>query len=157
MKSYPPDLDAIIEHALAKDIGERYQTADEMAFDLTQVQLHLNADLVAELLEKADISIQQGELTSAREHVGIAGFDPQNQTANERLRALQKSIQLRRRAEQLQQLRKEAEAAAQKEQFDEALRLVEHAITLDQTDPELVGVRTVSIARKLGLTSSVTV
>ncbi len=142
INSYPPDLDAIIERALAKDSGERYQTADELAFDLTQIQLQLKAGLVAELLVKADSSIAQGGLTSAREHLlELLKLDPENQTANQRMRSLQKSILERRRAEQVQQLRKQAEEAAKQEQFDEALRFVEHAIALDQTNPELLEVR----------------
>jgi tetratricopeptide (TPR) repeat protein len=142
LKSYPSDLDAIIERALAKDSRERYQTADELAFDLTQVQLQLKAGLVAELLEKANISIERGELTDARVHLlELLKLDPQNQSANERMRALQKSFQERRRAEQVQQLRKEAEEAGKQQQFDKALRLIEHAITVDHTNPELVSIR----------------
>jgi serine/threonine protein kinase len=142
LKSYPPDLDAIIERALAKDSGDRYQTADELAFDLTQVQLQLKAGLVAELLEKANLSSEQGGLDTARGHLlELLKLDPQNQTANERMRALHKSIQERRRAEQVQQLRKEAEGAAKLQQFEQALQAIEHAISLDHLNVELVSIR----------------
>lgn len=142
LMSYPSDLDAILERALAKESGDRYQTADEFAFDLTQVQLQLKAGLVAELLEKADISNEQGGLTAAREHLlELLKLDPQNRSANERMRILQKSIQDRRRAGQVEQLRKEAEEAGRGQQFDEALRSIEHAISLDQTNAELVSIR----------------
>jgi eukaryotic-like serine/threonine-protein kinase len=142
LKSYPPDLDAIIARALAKDSKERYQTADEMAFDLTQVQLQLKAGLVAELLEKANTSIKRGELTNAKDYLlGLRKLDPQNKSANELMLALQKAMQERRQAEQVQQFRKEAEEAAKRQQFDMALRLIEQAITVDHTNPELVSIR----------------
>lgn len=142
MKFYPSDLDGIIARALAKDSRDRYQTADELAFDLTQVQLQLKAGMVAELLEKANISIERGDLTKAKDYLfDVRKLEPQNQSANVRLRALQKAMQERRQAEQVQQFRKDAEEARQQQRFDQALQSIEQAITIDPTNVELLSIR----------------
>jgi len=139
LAQYPPELDAILERALAKDSAERYQTADELAFDLTQVQLQLKAGIVAELLEKATASMEQGELTAAKEHLmKLLTLDPQHKPANERLRALQRQLQERKRLEQVEQLRKDAEEAGRQQQFEQAIRLISQAISLDSTNSELM-------------------
>ena len=65
-ESYPPELDAIMQRALAKSSDERYQTAEEFALDLSQVQEQFRVEIAAEYLKGAEDALQKGEFSKAK-------------------------------------------------------------------------------------------
>lgn len=138
LQVYPPDLDHIVQRALAKSREDRYQTAEDFAFDLGQVQDQLKRELVSEYLKVAEDLIARSELTKAKEQVfQILKIDRQNRQASEMLREVQRLIQSRLRSEQVRQLRAEAEEAIAGQQLDRALRCLEQAVLIDPENRDL--------------------
>lgn len=63
----PPELDSIIQKALAKRREERYQTAEDMAFDLQRVADSMSRDMVEIYVREGQKSFAEGNLTLAKE------------------------------------------------------------------------------------------
>jgi serine/threonine protein kinase len=91
---YPAGFDAILERALAKKRADRYQSVDEMRFDLAEVELQLRKETVANLFEESERLISEGSWVKARERLQrLVKLDPQNAKASQRLRQVQVEIQ----------------------------------------------------------------
>src|SRR3954469_1684113 len=67
LQNYPPELEEVMNRALAKDREERYASAEDFAFDLGHIQEQLKKDLVLEYVEQAKAALQKSELTKAKE------------------------------------------------------------------------------------------
>jgi eukaryotic-like serine/threonine-protein kinase len=142
LETYPPELDAILQRGLAKSIEERYQTAEEFALDITQVQEQLRRDAVTEYLVLAEDLLARGEFGKAREQcLQITRLDRQNNRAKEILQEVQRRIKKQQRGEQAQQLLANAQAAYGAQEFDRALLYVEQAVELDSENIELQSFR----------------
>ncbi len=145
LKSYPPELDAIMQRALAKSRDERYQTAEEFALDLMQVQEQFRVEIAAEYLKGAEDALQRGELTKAQEQCReILRFERQGtrtgiplHEAKQLLQQVQQLIQKQQRSDQAQQLRVQAQEALAAEEFDRALTYVTQAVQLDPDNKDL--------------------
>ncbi len=138
LKDYPAEFDSILERALAKNKEERYQTADELALDLAQVERQLRKEMINKLLQDAKSLTSGGEWVHAREQLQHAlKLDPQNASASQRMREVQCEIQKQRRGEEVRQLRLQAEQLVAHQDFDSSLRLLEQAIALAPDDLEL--------------------
>ena len=53
LASYPPQLQAIVDRALAKDRNERYASAEEFALELGQLQSQLKQEMIHRYLQEA--------------------------------------------------------------------------------------------------------
>jgi serine/threonine-protein kinase len=138
LKVYPPDLDNIVQRALAKLRDERYPTAEDFAFDLSQVQDQLKRELVSEYLQVAEDLLARSELGKAKEQVfQILRVDRQNRRASDLLKEIQRLIQNQQRSEQARQLRANAEEAIAAQQLDRALEYLDQAVSLDSQNAEL--------------------
>jgi hypothetical protein len=138
----PPELEAIIFKALAKNRAERYHSADDLALDLSQLQGRLKQEIIGKHLQEVTVLIEKTELLKARDQLLLAlRVDRQNTEANLLLREVQQRIQKTQIKEQVQQLRLQAEEAFALKQFEPALRCLEHAAGLDTTDVELQQLR----------------
>ncbi len=139
---YPPELDTILQRALAKTREERYATAEDFAFDLGQVQDQLKRALISEYLKAAEALVERSELTKAKEQVfQILKVDRQNRRGNELLKQIQSLIQDQQRSERLHELRTEANEASEAKQYDRALECLDQAISLDSQSAELQSLR----------------
>ncbi len=139
---YPPDLEAVVHRALAKSREQRYPTAEDFAFDLSQVQEQLKRELISEYLKVAEDLIARSELSRAKEQVfQILRIDRQNRRANEMLRAVQRLIQTQQRSEQARQLKAQAQEAIEDKELDRAIAYLDEAITLTPEDTELQQLR----------------
>jgi eukaryotic-like serine/threonine-protein kinase len=142
LENYPPEFDAILGRALAKKKAERYQTVDELAFDLAQVENQLRKEMIAKLHLESERLISGGDLAHAREQLQqLIKLDPQNPSANRHLLEVQQEIQEQRRSEEVRQLRVQAEQLTGQQDFDTALRLLEQAIALAPEQVELKALR----------------
>jgi len=139
---YPPELDNILQRALAKTREERYATAEDFAFDLGQVQDQLKRDLISEYLKAAEALVARSELSKAKEQVfQILKVDRQNRRGNELLKQIQSLIQDQQRSERLHELRNEANEAIGGKQYDRALECLDQALSLDSQSAELQSLR----------------
>jgi eukaryotic-like serine/threonine-protein kinase len=138
VSDYPPELEAIISKALAKNREERYHSADDLALDLSRLQGQLKQEVVGKHLRKVTVLLEKGELLEAKDELGLAlRVDRQSTEANLLLREVQQRIQKTQIKEQVRQLRVQAEEAFAREQFEPALGYLERAAGLDTTNVEL--------------------
>ena len=132
--NYPGSLDRVFELALAKDPGRRYETAEELALALAELEVPLKE----RALEEALVQFEHGDLLRANDLVSqILRIDTRHREAIELRARLQQVAQLQHRSEQVRQLRTAAEEAVGQKRYTEALAAVEQAITIDSANTEL--------------------
>ncbi len=142
LKSYPPELDMILQRALAKAREDRFPTAEDFGFELGQVQDQLKRELVSEYLKVAQDLIARCELSKAKEQIfQILKVDRQNRRANELLKDVQAQLHEQQRGEQVRELRATAIEAISSQQLDRALDCLEQAVSLDSQNAELQELR----------------
>jgi len=138
----PPELESILQRALAKNPEERYQTATELALDLSHVQDELKHERVSEYLQTAEAYIAERHWAKAQEQLlQVLKLDRQNARSSTLLRQVQQEIQKQQRSERAKDLRCQADQALTKGQFDEALRYLGMAVDLVPTDTDLSKLR----------------
>jgi len=138
LKDYPPELDGILQRVLAKQPGERYQTATELAFDLSHVEERLKRKRISVFLESVERSVADGQWDKSREQLlQLLKVDRQNVRASELLREVQQQIQKQERAERIRDLQAQAEQATARNALEEALRYLSVAVKLDEGNARL--------------------
>jgi serine/threonine-protein kinase len=136
--SYPRELDAILDRALAKEAQDRYTTADEMGADISSVAEGLKKGQAAEIFEQAQQLVRHEDFTKAREVLlKVAKLDSQHLGARQLMVLVQQNIAQRQRASQIQQLRAQADDAWLDKKFDEAISFMEQALKLDPSSTQL--------------------
>ena len=141
-ENYPLELDEIIARSMARDRDERYNTAEDFAFDLARVEERLKRDMVSHFVDQARASIAKSDLAKAKELLSqVLKIDTQHTAAKQLMYEVQATLQREQRGERIQQLRVQAEDAIVGKQFDEATSYVDQAIKLDKTDPDLLNLR----------------
>ena len=142
LKEYPAELDAIVSRALAKKREERYPSAKDLAFDLMKVQEHLKSETVAQLVRRAEASAGREEWTRAREQLQqVLRLDRQNTQAQKMMNAVEERLRHQQQIEQARGLRSQADEAYMDQRYDDALRLLDQAVTLDSKNSDLVAFR----------------
>jgi len=142
VQSYFPDtgavLDAILAKAMAKDVEERYQTAEEFGYDLSRLLETLKRGMVEEYLAQAQAAIDRKQWEVARQQVQeIIKFDRRHVRANQLLQVIRNELQRQQRSELIEQLQSRAEVAFAGRQYDEALDCLTEARRLDPENPQL--------------------
>ncbi len=139
---YPPQLQNIVDRALAKDRNERYGSAEEFALDLGQLQSQLKQEMINRYLQEATQFFENNDLHRAKGQVlQILKIDRHHTKASHLLRELQEKIQKQEIDEEIQELRLQAEDAFSQKQFGTALERLERAISLDKNNPDLQQLR----------------
>ena len=142
LSEYPPELDNILAKALAKDRDERYGTAEEFAFELTQVIENLRKDMVGQNMDEARQMFARMELARSRELLSqVLKAEPQHTDARQLLQQVQQLIQKQEKAVQIRDFRMAAEAAVGQDRYEDALALIEQAVRLDKNDQQLAQYR----------------
>ncbi len=143
ISSYPPEIEEITMKALAKDRDQRYGSADDLAFDLAQLQERLKQERIGIHLQRVERLLQQNEIFQANDELQeILKLDKQHTRASSMARDLKKRIEKEESVERVRQLRQQAEEALRREEYDPALGFIERAIQLDPTNADLSGMRT---------------
>jgi serine/threonine protein kinase len=138
----PASLEPIIDRALAKNLDDRYPTAEEMAADLTAVIAELRQEQVLELLPEALRLMDAKEFTRARGVLHqLLKIDSKHAEARTMLAEIQRHFTQRQREEKIQQIRMQAEDALSHNRFDQSLSMLESGLELDASNPELVKLR----------------
>jgi eukaryotic-like serine/threonine-protein kinase len=149
LQEYPAELDSILQRVLAKHPGERYQTAIELASDLSHVEERLKRKRISGLLEAVEQSVAEGQWDKSREQLlQLLKVDRQNIRASELLHEVQQQIQKQKRVERIRDLQAQAEEAVARNALDEALRYVSVSLTLDEDNAQLRELRDAIQERK---------
>jgi serine/threonine-protein kinase len=142
LTGYPADLDEIMQRVLAKDREQRFQAAEDLAFELSHVHEKLRRERLNEYLAAAEAARAAGQLSRAKEQLlQLLKIDRQNVRANDMLRELQQEIQRQQRGEQARELQSEAEKAVTRGELAEALVFLDRAVELDKSNSEIVRLR----------------
>ncbi len=142
LQDYPPELDGIIARALAKNRDLRYPTSREFAFDLIAVAEKQKQFEVSQWLRRAETATQKGEWTKADDCLRqVLSIDGRHTRAHQLLGHVQAKIRQQRQAEQVRQLRTQADQAFLEKRYDDALAIVDQAISLDKTNQALTSLR----------------
>ena len=138
LQEYPAELDGILQRVLAKNPGDRYQTATELAFDLSHLEERLKRKRISAYLQDIEQSIADAQWDKSREQLlQLLKVDRQNVRASELLREVQQQIQKQKRAERIRDLQAQAEDAVARNALDEALRYLGVALSLDEGNAPL--------------------
>ncbi|MFZ0322298.1 MAG: protein kinase, partial [Candidatus Sulfotelmatobacter sp.] len=138
IRDYPPELEQVINRAMAKNRDERYASARDLVFDLTRIVEQQREQVVSSFFKRAQAAMQRAEWIKAREQLQqLLGIDRQNAQARKLLGEAQDKIRKQQRSEQARQLRSQANEAFVELRYDEALRFLDQALTLDELNEDL--------------------
>ncbi|HEX9120425.1 MAG TPA: protein kinase [Terriglobales bacterium] len=142
LKEYPPELENVIQRALAKDREARFASAEDFAVDLGQILDELKRKKIEQRLQTVQELMARSELDEAQEQLNqVLKLDRQHRRGNELMREVRRRIQKRVAQQQAQELRRKAEEAVGRQNFDEALLNLKEAVKLDDSNPELIQLR----------------
>ena len=145
----PPQLEQIVQRALAKDRETRYQTAEDMAFELQRLADSLRRSSVSAYLEQGQRSFQAGEFTIAKESLQkVLEIDSSHELAQDLLTQVRELIQSRQRAQKIEQNVGRAKEAQEAEQYDEAIVLLEEALRLDSSNQEAARLKVLVVQQR---------
>jgi hypothetical protein len=131
----PPELQACVSRALAKKTHDRYQTAEELGFDLLQIQKKIKQGMAADFMQRAEAALQRGDLERVKLHLQeILRLDRHHDQANRMLAEVRRAIQEQQRSAQIVQMRSQAQVALAGQQYEEALACADQALQLDPAD-----------------------
>ena len=138
LSSYPPELDAIIGHALAKDPTERFGSAEEFAQNLGYVVKDLREELVGRLMREVGELLEKAELPKAKGILlQVLSTDPQHLPAAQTLREVERRLKKEEISGQARRLRQQADECVARQQWESAQSFLEQALALDKDDAEL--------------------
>ena len=141
-KGCPVSLDAIVDRALAKLPEDRYETAGEMAADLSAAIAEIHEEQAQELLPEARRLLEAQDLLRARAALQqLLKMQSKNTEARELLGDIQRQLSQRQREERIQQLRQQAENLLDDKEFDQSLAIVDEGLELDAANRELTELR----------------
>jgi serine/threonine protein kinase/tetratricopeptide (TPR) repeat protein len=138
LPSYPAELDAIIDRALAKNPAERYDSADEVALDLERVVKDLRKEVVGRSMREVGELLERAELQKARDLLlQVLRTDPQHLPATQSLRDVERRIKKEEIGVQVRRLRQQADECVARQQWESAQSFLEQALAIHDTDAEL--------------------
>ena len=142
LNDVPPELQASVSRALAKKTHDRYQSAEELGFDLLQIQKKIKQGMAAEFMQRAESAMHRGDLERVKLHLQeILRLDRHHDQANRLLAEVRKKIQEQQRAAQIVQMRSQSQVALAGQQYEEALACAEQALQLDPADQVSIALR----------------
>ena len=142
LSDVPPELQASVNKALAKKTHDRYQSAEELGFDLLQIQKKIKQGMAADFMQRAESAMHRGDLERVKLHLQeILRLDRHHDQANRMLADVRKAIQEQQRAAQIVQMRSQSQVALAGQQYEEALACAEQALQLDPADQVSIALR----------------
>jgi serine/threonine protein kinase len=142
VKDCPAALEEIVRRAMAKDLDERYQTAEEFGYELSRLLETIKRGMTQEFLEQAKAAALRRDLDLARQHLlEILKLDRHHAQANELLQAVRQELQKEQKFIQVQQLRSQAQIAFSGLQYEEALECLDQACQIAPDDRDLSSFR----------------
>lgn len=138
----PQELEEVVRRTLEKAPRDRYQTAEELAFDLSLVQTQFRRQIGGEYLASAEAAFERSDWVQAKDILlELLKIDREHARALNLLREVQQIIRRQNRASEAGELRAQAMDALDKRRFKDALNLAEEAVSLDDSNYDLVVLR----------------
>ena len=138
LSGYPPALDHVIDRALQKNPLDRYETGEEMAADIEEVNEELKREQVGEALGNVKHLMELEQWSSARTLLlDLQKLNPQHPDVKKLLREVQERISRQQKTAQIQQLMGNAEEAVLTQRYTDALGFYTLAAGIDKLNPEL--------------------
>jgi serine/threonine-protein kinase len=145
----PEGLQDIVDHALAKSVDDRYQTAEEMAADLRSLIEVLGKEQVVELLPEARRLVDAEDFTRARIVLQqVLKVQSKHTGARELLSEIQRRIVQKQRDDRLRTARLHAEDALCRKEFDQSLQILKEALEVDGANTTLLALRETVLQEK---------
>ncbi len=145
----PTLLEQIVQRALAKDREERYQSAEDMGFDLQRIADSLKRETIDVFLQQGERSLHQGDFTIAKESLQkVLEIDSSHQLAKSLLAQVRERIQSRQRAQKVEHNLGQAKEGLQAEQYEDALSLFEEVLRLDPGNEEAKQCKQLAVERR---------
>ncbi len=145
----PPQLENVVMRALAKNREERYQTAEDLAFDLQQVGDFLKRHMVEVYIEQGQRSYEEGNFTLAKESLQkVLEIDSNHNVAKNLLGKVQEQIYVRQRAQKAEQALRHAKEALGGEQYEEAIGALDEILRVDPRHAEAQQYKQLAIERR---------
>ena len=127
-----PELETVLNKALAKKREERYPSAEEFALDVARVHQRYEKKMLADLLGHAAESMRRNDFTNARQQVlHVLKVSPQDNEAASLLRQIKQAQEQHQREQQVVQIQMKAEEAFRRNQLDDALHFIEQGTQID--------------------------
>ncbi len=145
----PPQLDSVVMKALARNREERYQSGEDLAFDLQQVADYLRKHMVTFYVEEGKRSIEEGNFTFAKESLQrVLEIDSNHNVAKSLLSKVQEQIYARQRVQKVEQTLRHAKEALQAEQYDEAIHVLDEILRLDSSHEEAIQYKKLAVEQR---------
>jgi len=126
--AYPPLLDTVLEHALAKELANRYPTAEDMGADLYAVIDGLKREHIASVVGSVKTMIAEQQFVRAREVLLAAQkLDPQHTEVRAMVNEVNGWLGRRQREDNAQQLVAQAKDLIRDKNFDKAVEILVEA------------------------------
>jgi serine/threonine protein kinase len=149
VQNCPPALDAIVARAIAKERGDRYQTAEDLAFDLERQSDFLKHHMLEVYVDEGQRLMGEGKLTFARESLQKAlQIDSHHDMARSMLSRVQEELETRQRQEKIDQGMSRAQQSLDAGSYDEALDLLEEVLRLDPGHAQALEDRKFALAQR---------
>ena len=142
LRGCTPDCPEALENAmiklLAKDREARYQSLEDLQFDLEPVILDLRRESVRDLVSGARNLIESGQLEDAQSKIRQAlDIEPGNPTARELRENLQRLIREKTLRPRIEALVSEGRVRLDERSFQQAIEKFESALRLDKSNPKI--------------------
>jgi hypothetical protein len=134
----PEAIENIVMRLLSKDRESRYQSLEDVLFDVAPILPELEKARSAELLSQAKELMTARKLEEAQDLVRkVLDFDPINREGRTLRKDLQDALKRRSIERRIQEFREKAEKAASEGNYMDAILAMGSAVQIDPVDPEL--------------------
>ncbi len=134
----PEALEDAVSKMLAKERDARYQSLEDVKFDLEPIIAELGRERMGDLIRETRALIDSGEFDSAQFSVRQAlEIDPGNRTARELRDQLQRLIKDRALRPQIAALIDAGQLEIQAQHYEQAIRKFESALRLDKSNTKI--------------------
>jgi serine/threonine-protein kinase len=134
----PEALEEAIFKMLSKDRDSRYQSLDDLQFDLKPIAIDLQKERLGELVAEAKSMIVAGQLETAQTAVRQAlEIEPGYRPARELREAVQRQLRERTVRPKIAALVNSGREQLQARQFDQAIQMFESALRMEKSNPEI--------------------
>jgi len=145
----PAELEKIVQRALAKDRNQRYQSTEDMAFDLQRVADSLKRDTVEVYLQQGQLSLQNKDFTVAKECLQrVLEIDSSHEVAKNLLSAVRESIQAQQRTQKVEEHLRQAREAIQLEHYEDAIGLLEETLLLEPSNQDAQSCKKLAVEQR---------
>lgn len=145
----PPELEKIILRALEKDREQRYQTAEDLGFDLQRIADRLRRDMVEIYLKQGQESLQQKNYTVAKESLQkVLEIDSSHGLAKNLLEQVQGQLYAKQRAQKADQFIRQAKEALQTERYDDAIAALDEILQVVPDHAEAQQYKQMAVERR---------